>query len=173
MSGTKIALGEVADLAKTYARERGALQDVVDDIHDDQRAILRARKRSLQAAVVRASAAKDALRTAIDGSRALFERPRTQTCDGVKFGLRKLPGRIDLGDEAQVITRIRRKLPNRADDLVRVRESLAKPALRNLDARSLAAIGVQIDDVADEIIIAAASDDLDKLVAALLPDEEV
>ena len=72
----------------------------------------------------------------------------------------------------RAIARIRKLHPDREGDLVRVRESLVRSALKNLDAKILASIGVTVEQVDDAVVIAAANDDLDKLVDALLRDEE-
>ena len=85
------------------------------------------------------------------------------------MGYRKQPGRVEC-DEAKAIARIRERLPERAPELVRVKESLDKTALRKLGGRELAAIGVRVAEVDDEVVVAGAPDDLDKLVDALLAD---
>lgn len=169
---TPAPLKEIVELARAYARERDALQGVVDEIQEEQRQAVRARKRSLNAAVARTSSAKDALRAAIAESPQLFEKPRTQTAEGVKFGYRKLPGQVQVADEAKTIERIRSQLPEREEDLIKVRETLVKAAVRNLQTHEAKKIGVTIVETDDEILIATASDDLDKLVKALLPDGE-
>ncbi len=51
-----------------------------------------------------------------------------------------------------------------------MKETLDRAALRKLTARDLAAIGVKIVEVNDEIVVRAAGDDLDKLVDALMAD---
>ena len=88
--------------------------------------------------------------------------------DGIKFGLRKQPGAVALGDEAQAIRRLRERFPNRAEALIRVRETLDRAALRKLPAAELAQIGVTIEKATDEVTIATGRDDLDRVVAALL-----
>ena len=97
----------------------------------------------------------------------MFVRPRTRALEGVKVGYRKMPGRI-VCDEARAVARIRELHPEREADLVRVRESLDRAALRRLDSQTLASIGVSIAHVEDEIVIAAAGADIDRLVDAML-----
>ena len=110
------------------------------------------------------------MRAAILARPDLFVRPRTVAVDGIRFGLRKQPGSVSVGDEAQAISRLRELFPNRAVGLIRVKESLDRAALRKFPAAELAQIGVTMEKATDEVAIAAASGDLDRVVAALLDD---
>ena len=166
------AMNEIVDLCRKYARAREALGEVTEEIAAERRRIVRQRLRGLKSRVAEVSAAKEALRAAIQASPELFVKPRTVAVDGVKFGFRKQTGALDIGDEAQAIDRLRKKLPGVADTLVVVRETLDKKGLRKLPAADLAKIGVTIDDPVDEVVIAAAASDIDKLVDALLSDGE-
>ena len=123
--------------------------------------------RSQTAAV---SAAKATLREALENGRGLFEKPRTRELSGIEVGYRKQPGRVDVPDAGATIARIRAKHPHLAPSLINVRESLDKAAARKVDAKTLAAVGVAIVDVDDEIVIRGAGGDIDKLVAALMDD---
>ena len=161
----------IAELCKTYTAARERLADTTEDIRADQRRALRRRLHHLKARVAEVSVARDRLREAIAENPELFERPRTRALEGVKVGYRKQPGRIEC-DEERAIARIRKLQPDREADLVRVRESLVRSALKNLDAKTLASIGVTVVEVDDQIVIAAANDDLDKLVDALLSEDD-
>ncbi|MYE58364.1 MAG: hypothetical protein F4X35_02090 [Alphaproteobacteria bacterium] len=167
-----LSLDDVLKLARAYARARETLQGIVDEIHDEQRKAVRERRRRLTDAIARTSAARDGLEAAIDGHHALFEKPRTQTVDGIKFGLRKQPGAVTFADEAKVIARIRKLLPEREADLVQVKETVIKAAAKKLSAKDLARIGVALGADEDEAVIKVASDDLDKLVDALMADPD-
>lgn len=161
----------IAELCKTYSAARERLADTTEDIRADQRRALRRRLRFLKARVAEVSAARDLLHQAIEENPALFDKPRTRALEGVKVGFRKQPGQIDC-NEARTIARIRKIRPDLEENLVRVKESLNRSALKQLDARTLSAIGVTVIQVDDQVVIAAANDDLDKLVDALLSDEE-
>ena len=138
-----------------------------------RRQAVRRRLRALKSRAAEAKAAREALRAAVARSPALFDTPRTRAFDGVKVGYRKLPGRFEIADEARAIDRVRVRMPGREDELVRVKESIARAALKNLDARELAMIGVTLIEADDEIVITDSPSDLDKLVDALLADDEL
>ena len=161
----------IAGLCKSYSDARERLADTTEAIRAEQRRAVRQRIRGLKARAAEVSAARDELREAIAENPALFQKPRTRALEGVKVGYRKQPGRVEC-DEGRAIARIRKLYPDRQSDLIRVRESLNRSAMKHLDARILASIGVTVIQVDDQIVIAAANDDLDKLVEALLSDDE-
>ena len=163
---------EIMALAKDYARRRGVLAERVRAAREEQRQVMRRKLRGIRDASAEASAARDALAEAIDANRALFGRPRTQSVEGVKYGLRKKPGRLLVADEAATIARLRKRKGADAEAYVRAKEELVKDALKELDARTLAHIGVTVVRDTDEVTIAVPKDDLDKLVDALLDGVE-
>ena len=163
-------MDEIVALARNYAKARDALEATGEEIRQLQRKAVRDRLRGLRTRVAETAAAHDALKTAIAARPGLFVKPRTVAVEGVKFGYRKQTGAVDIGDEAQAIKRLRSKMPAKADALINVKESLDKKGLRKLAAADLARIGVSIGDPVDEVVIATAEIDIDKLVAALLDD---
>lgn len=165
-----MTMAEISRLARGYADAAGALEEVVDEVREAQRAVARGRMHSIKTRAAKASAAKDALAEAVDANRHLFDKPRTQSAHGVKFGLRKQPGCL-VGDAAAAIARIERRMPDKADTLVRTKKELVKAALLALPAKELAAIGVAIENADDKVVVQAARGDLDRLVEALLADE--
>lgn len=163
-------LADIAALCGVYADARARLAGVAGEIRAEQRRLARRRRRGLEARIAERDAAKAALAAAIEGAPALFERPRTVVIEGVKVGWRKNCGRIVCDDEARAVARIRKRLPEQADALIRVKESLDRSALKKLGGNALAAIGVSLTGAGDEIVIADATGDLDKAVKMLLED---
>ena len=164
------SMEDIVALARTFAAAREATEALAEDVRALQRKALRGRLRALRSRIAEQAASEEALRAAIHARPDLFVSPRTVSVDGIKFGLRKQPGAVALGDEAQAIKRLRERFPNRAEALIRVRETLDRTALRKLPAAELAQIGVTIEMATDEVTIATRRDDLDRVVAALLDD---
>ena len=164
------SMQDIIALARAFAAAREATEALADDIKAMQRKALRGRLRTLRSRVAEQAAAEGALRGAIQARPELFVRPRTVAVDGIRFGLRKQPGAVALGDEAQAIRRLRAIFPGQAPTLIRVSESLDRKALRRLSATERAQIGITIERARDEVTIATASSDLDRIVAALLDD---
>ena len=164
-----MTLAEISRLARDYADAADALEHVVDEVREEQRAAARERMRSIKARAAKASAAKDALAEAVEANRRLFVKPRTQSAHGVKFGLRKQPGRL-CGDQEAAISKIESRMPERADALVRTKKELVKAALLALPAADLAKLGVTVEEAGDKVVVQAARGDLDRLVEALMED---
>ena len=164
------SMDDIVALARAFAARREATEALAEDIRALQRKALRGRLRALRSRIAEQAASEEALRTAIRARPDLFVSPRTITVEGIRFGLRKQPGAVAFGDEAQAIGRLRKRFPNRAETLIRVRETLDRAALRKLPAAELAQIGVTIEKATDDVTIAAGRDDLDRVVAALLED---
>ena len=165
-----VSMENIVAHARSFAAARGATETLAEEIKALQRKALASRLRALGNRVAEQAASEDALRAAILARPDLFVSPRTITVDGIRFGLRKQPGTIALDDEAQTIGRLRTRFPERADALIRVRETLDRAALRKLPAGELAQIGVTIARATDEVTIATTQGDLDRVVAALLDD---
>ncbi|MYD99744.1 MAG: hypothetical protein F4Y03_00485 [Alphaproteobacteria bacterium] len=163
---------EILDLARGYAAARAVLAERIESAREEQRKIMRRRLRGLRAAVAETAAAREALAEAIEAHKGLFGRPRTRTVEGVKYGLRKQPGRIKVADEATAIARLRKRLGPQAEAHVRAREELVKDALRELDARTLAHCGIAVTDDSDAVTITVPKDDLDKVVEVMLDGME-
>lgn len=163
-------MAEIMALAKTFAAARDETETLADTIVAEQRKALRSRLRSLQRRIAEQAAAEEALRAAIEGRPDLFIRPRTVAVEGVKFGLRKQPGAVNVGDEAKAIQRLRDKSPRQADALISVKETLDRKALRKLTAAELAQIGVTVERATDEVTISTGAGHLDKIIDALLAD---
>ena len=161
---------KIVALARTFAAARATTETLAEEIKALQRRALASRLRALRNRIAEQAAAEEALRTAILARPDLFVSPRTITVDGIRFGLRKQPGAIALGDEAQTIRRLRARFPDRAEALIRVRETLDRSALRKLAAGELAQLGVTIAKATDDVVIVAGRGDLDRVVAALLDD---
>ena len=167
---TTASMKDIVALARAFAAARATTEALAEDIKALQRKALRSRLRALRNRISEQAASEEALRAAIRARPDLFVSPRTISVDGIKFGLRKQPGAVALGDEAQAIRRLRERFPSRAEALIRVRETLDRATLRKLPAAELAQIGVTMEKATDEVTIAAASGDLDRVVAALLDD---
>ena len=163
-----MTLQEIIELARSYASARDRLSDATDAIAEEQARALRRGLPPLRRRVAECAAAEALLREAVERAPGHFERPRTRTVDGVKFGWRKQPGRICMRNEAAAIALLRKKFPELADTAIRTKESLDKAALRRMTATQLAAIGVTVEADSDETVVAGAATELDKRVAAML-----
>ena len=158
-----------AELAASYFEARRALAERADRIREIKRKAGSRLMPGLRRRIEAAKAARIELAAEIEASPDLWEKPRTRRLHGVKVGRRSLPGRLVI-DEPTAVLAIRQLLPGRERDLVAVRMSLVKAAVKKLDGAELAAIGGRIEDLGDETVIAIPKDDVDAIVGALLGD---
>ena len=163
-----MTLEDISRLCRVYADARNRLAAVVDTVKEEQRRAVRARLRSIRSGTAVVAAAKANLEQALKDGKSLFERPRTRALEEVVVGWRKMPGRVEIPDEDRTIVKME-KNPALAK-LVQVKKIIDKAALRHLDARTLASVGVSLTDTTDVVVIKVAHGDVDKLVEALLDD---
>ncbi len=167
---TPLGHDEIRGLALDVAAAQKRLADAVRPLREEQRALVRRRSRGIRNRVADLAAAREALHAAIDDNRRLFEKPRTRAQEGVKYGLRKQPGKI-VGDQNAIVGRVRSKMPERAEELLETKTTVRKAALKTLTAKELAALGVSIVDADDKVTITIASDDdLERFVDLLMAD---
>lgn len=164
-----MTLHEIEQLAERYADDRSAVADRVTAL---QASIEQAKREALPAirqAVRRATESRDRLYAAIEDAPDLFRKPRTRVLSGVKVGFKKAKGKVEMDDEEKVIARIRAQLPaEQAELLIRVRESVHKPAVYDLTAGDLKRLGIRIADDCDQVVVQPTDGEVDKLVDALL-----
>jgi len=161
----------IIERAKSYAHERTVLSERVSALEAEVQAAQRRRLPGIKSALAAAADAKAALETAINDNRDLFESPRTATHFGIKFGLKKGAGKIEFGNEAGVIARIKKLFGEaKAAVLIKTTEKLQKKALSTLPADELKKIGCTVGATGYHIFIAAEDTAVDKLVERLLKE---
>ena len=155
-------------LARDLAEARERLSDRVSLLRNEQRETLRRHRQLLRTALARVRDVTARLREEVQASPAsTWMRPRTRVAHGIRFGVRKGGGRLDIADRARTVALIDEHYPELAEQLIDRRPVLVRSELRKLPARVLARIGVTLEGTADEVVVAPTQDDLDRLVAAL------
>ena len=161
-------------LAKNYAARRARVATLVARMDDDIRTIHTQYRRDLREALGTAAGAKDALVSMIREAADLFTKPKTWTLHGLKFGLRKGTGKVEFEIEEDVlVTKLRKRFGEDSEEFracVEVKHVIKKDALRDLEAKDLAALGVTLEDVVDVPFVKGATSDTDKLVTRLLKE---
>lgn len=159
--------GSIAEKAKAYKAAQQALRERVERIQQARRKAGSRLKPGLLTRIEAAKAARIELQAAIEAEPGLWSKPRTRNLHGVKVGRRTLPGTLEIDGPTAVLA-IRELMPEREKDLVSVKTSLVKSAVKKLSGAELAAIGGRIVELGDETVISIPKDDVDSLVEALL-----
>lgn len=164
-------LAAIEKATKLYADHRELLGLRVQDLHDKIEELKREHLTAIKEAAADAANAKSALEVIIDESRALFVKPRSIIISGIKVGLQKGKGGLDYNDDETVIRLIRKHLPKEQHELlIKVKESVVKKALGELDVATLKKIGVTVQGTGDVVLIKATDSDVDKIVNAMLKE---
>lgn len=164
-------LALIEQATKEYSDRRDLLILRVEDLNADIEVLKRERLPLIKEAAAAAANAKSALEAVIDDSRALFTKPRSIIISGIQVGLRKGTGGLEYDDEATVIRRIRKQLPEEQHELlIKTIEKLIKKALGQLDVATLKKLGVTVQGTGDVVLIKAVDSDVDKIVNAMLKE---
>lgn len=162
---------QIDALALNYARRRERVKQIVDQLEDEVRASHRKYRAALNEALATAEGAQAALRAEVEANPDLFANPRSWSLHGIKFGFGKGRGRAVWDDDEQLIKRIRRQFPEEvATRLIRINEEPIVDALKELEAKELAKLGVTIETTGDCFFVKAADTETDKLVKRLLKE---
>ena len=165
------SMKDIEQLTAAYSAAYEALAGAVMAHEEEKRALVRRNLPRIRKLVATEKERKAALAAAIEASPEQFVKPRTVTLHGVRLGFVKAKGRIEWDDEAQVVARIRKLLPeDQAALLVRVKESVHKQAVYDLAAGDLKRLGIRIEGDGDEVLIKPVAGEVAKLIEALLKE---
>jgi len=166
-------LNEIEAKAKAYAAARATLADYVAELNAGLDALKRENLPRVKRALARAADLQSELQALVAAAPQHFVKPRTLVLHGIKVGYEKGKGTIVFEDAEQVVALIDKKLPDLADMLVRTERKPLKTALAQLTVQQLKAIGCQVQEAGDQVVVRAVDAEVDKLVAALLKGAEV
>ena len=165
-----MTLLDIDSLAKAYAARRALLADRLTALDRDLAAVKRKHLRELKRHVALTAETALDLHNAIDGSRDLFLKPKTQILHGIKVGLRKGVGGLDWEDDEDVVAKIERQFkdPDEAARYLIIKKKPSADALEDLDAATLKKFGIVVVDTGEQVVVKAVESDVEKLIKALL-----
>jgi hypothetical protein len=165
-------LATIDRFTKEYADARQTLADRVQTLNDGIEEFKRKLLPGIKKAVNTAAEKKAVLSSAVQDGAHLFAKPRTVVMYGVKVGLEKGKGTIDWDDGDQVIKLIKKYFPDQADVLIKKTEKPIKKALAQLSVQELKKLGITVEETGDQVVIKGTDSEVDKLVKALLKEDE-
>jgi arsenate reductase-like glutaredoxin family protein len=164
-----MTLPEIQKLTEAFSAEHRRLTRVVQDVETEIAAVRRKWLKTIMNLVALTATRKAELLAALEASPKLFEKPRTQTFDGVKVGYQKQKGKLTIPDEQKTVDRIYEMFPEDAADVyVKIEHTPVKAALEKLDAATLKKLGIQVTADGDSVVIKTLDSEIEKIVAALL-----
>lgn len=165
-------IATIEQLTKAYADSRDVLKKRVQTLEDETSALKRRHLPLIRRVLDDVQRRYDALKMALEEGRGLFGKPKTHTFHGVRVGFKKEKGRLTWESDEQVVRLIKKHFPDQAETLIRTRETPVKDALAQLPASDLKKLGVRLEDDEERPFIKTTDSEIDKMVDALLKDEE-
>lgn len=164
-------LETISAKTREYADARRVLADRLERLDEEVRASKRRLLPGIRSAAAKSMDVKSELTLLIESTPGLFIKPRTITVEGIKVGLRKAKRAVVYTDGEALVKAIRKYMPERFDELVKVEEKPRKAAVDTLSDAEARKVGCKVNDEADEVLIKATGDDVDKIVAKILEEE--
>ncbi len=166
-------LSEIEKITKDYADARKVLSERVQSLESEITALKKMHLPRIKKAIEIAAKKQAELRCAIEESPELFKKPRMIIFHGIKIGYQKSKGEIKWEDTEQVVKLIKKHFPDGYETYIKITETPIKSALAQLSVHELKKLGVTVIETGDEVVIKTTDTEIDKLVNALLKDEEL
>ena len=163
-------LGTIEALTKDYAEANNTLADEVKAMEKEIDSVKMKWLKRIKPLAEKTAEEKAVLFTAIDESRELFQKPRSYTIAGIKVGLQKKKGTLQIADKDKTIELIKKKLAEKAEILIKDEPKIIKKAIENLTVKELKSIGVEITKDSDDILIKSDADKIEKFINSLIEE---
>ena len=161
-------LPDILERVELLAVRRERLREIVTALNAGIEALKAEKLPELRVAIELATVTWNNLVQDIQSNPALFEKPRTQTAHGIKFGLAKGKGTVEIADPDKTVRLIKKHLPEKADLLIDTKETPSKDAIAGLPVEDLKRIGCAVKGTGDQVVIRPADGEVDKIVKALI-----
>jgi hypothetical protein len=165
-------IAEVERKTKIYADAHNELGKEVGLLQEKMEGIKTEAMRTIRRSVAATRERREELRSMVEASPELFEKPRTAVFYGVKVGFQKGKGKIVIDDPEKTIRKIREHLTALTDTLIETKETPRKSAIEQLDVADLKMIGCKVEGTDDMVVVKPVDGEIDKIIAALMRDEE-
>jgi hypothetical protein len=169
---TMSEMKDIEQLAKALADTRDTLKERLQALRDEQEALRKQHIKGIERALAKFSTSHDALLQAVEANPALFQQPKTQTFHAIRVGWVKGRGKLVIADAARTVELIDKRMPDRADQLVKTTRTPIAAALQQLTGTELKSIAASVVDGTDTPFVKPVDDEIDKLVKALLRSDD-
>lgn len=167
-----IELNTIDAAAKAARQARETLAERATSLKDEIDTMTKRRLPGIKSAVAAVAEADSKLMGLLQQAPELFVRPKSMVLHGLQLGYKRAAGRIEIEDAKAVVKAIRKHFPERFEVLVKVKETPIKTAIGQLTGDELKKIGVTAQGSSEVTFIQDATDNVDKLVKALLKGTE-
>lgn|SRR5574337_468729 len=165
-------MNDIDKMCRDYSETRENLTGKVSALEEELEAVRKKHMVGIKRTIAVAAERSATLRGAIEVSRDLFGRPKTMVLHGIKVGYQKGKGKLEWEDDDLVVRLIERHFPDQAEVLIKTTKKPRKDGLNGLTVAELKKIGVTAEETGDMVVVRAVDTDVDKIVKALLKDQE-
>jgi hypothetical protein len=159
---------DIEKQTREFAKAKRELNDIMAEIATETEVLKKKYLPRIRSVMNQVTARHGDLYREIAENPALFDKPRTQTFDGVRVGLSKGKGTLQIEDPELTIKLIRKHLAEQADILIRSFEEPAKAAIKKLDEALMKKIGCSIEGKEDRVLIEETDTQINKILGSLL-----
>ena len=163
---------QIDRLCSDYFEIREDLTNRVAILEEELEVVRKKHMRGIKHCIRSAAEQTAVLQMEIEDSRELFGRPKTLVLHGIKVGFVKGKGKLEWEDDDTVVRLIKRHFPDQAEVLIKTTEKPRKDALNALTVSELKKIGVTAEETGELVVVRAVDTDVDKIVRALLKNQE-
>ena len=173
MKHKKPEMQMIEESTQAFAAAHDALSGTIDAMQEEIQAVQRRFMPKVRELVGKAAGRKADLHALIEANAGLFDKPRTVVFYGIKVGMQKGKGGIEIEDPDHTLVLIRKTYADdKAAALIHTKESPNKEALELLTVAELKKLGCTVKDTTDAVVIKSTTSEVDKIVAALLDGAE-
>lgn len=172
MTQTESTINVIEMQCESLRADQDQLSAVMGKLNAELEKVKRKHLADLRTAVSKVASSRVVLRETIDDCRDLFAKPRSRMFHGIKVGLRKGKGNIDIADEAKAIAYIEEHFHDDVQALVKTTKRVNKAALGDLEAADLRRAGITLSDTGDEIVIKDEDGEIEKMVNKMIKEQE-
>jgi hypothetical protein len=160
---------ELQKLAAKLGEVRNELSTIIARLQIKQSELMQDALPGIRRCVNSAADKTALLINGVDENRALFDKPKSQVFEGIRFGLRKGSGGISWEDDDQVVALIQKHFAkDEAELLIKTTRKPIKSALNDLDVADLKKIGCTVEGTSEVVFVKPVDTAVDKIVNALL-----
>ncbi len=117
---------------------------------------------------------KQELIAEIEENKDKFFKSKFMTLFGIKWGLLKGKGKVEISNEKKSIELIKKNLSeDKQESLINIKESIAKSNISQLDATDIKKIGVKIVNSDEKPFISFIDSNIEKYIKTLIKDDKV
>jgi len=163
-------LMELDKKTKRFADAQEELASMVRDLNSTIEIVKREHFAFIKKAFVTAAERKADLEAGIKAAPDLFSERKTMILHGVKIGIIKSKGKIEIDDEPRTVELIEKHFPKLVETLIKITKRPVKSELNDMPAADLRKIGVTVEEAGDVVVIKSAASEIDKLINALFAE---